>query len=35
MYRTDKADPIREGDCIFCMACETVCPTVAIKITPK
>ncbi|MCL4518401.1 MAG: ferredoxin family protein [Thaumarchaeota archaeon] len=34
-YRTDKIDPIREADCIFCMACETVCPTVAIKITPK
>jgi NAD-dependent dihydropyrimidine dehydrogenase PreA subunit len=31
---TDKADPIREVDCIFCMACETVCPPVAIKITP-
>jgi NAD-dependent dihydropyrimidine dehydrogenase PreA subunit len=35
MYRTDKIDPIREADCIFCMACETVCPTVSIKITPK
>jgi NAD-dependent dihydropyrimidine dehydrogenase PreA subunit len=35
LYRTDKIDPLREGDCIFCMACETVCPTVAIKITPK
>jgi NAD-dependent dihydropyrimidine dehydrogenase PreA subunit len=34
-FRTDKIDPIREADCIFCMACETVCPTVAIKITPK
>lgn len=34
-YRTDKIDPLREGDCIFCMACETVCPVVAIKITPK
>ena len=32
-YRTDKADPIREVDCIFCMACETSCPTLAIKIT--
>lgn len=29
---SDKSDPIREADCIFCMACETVCPTVAIKI---
>jgi NAD-dependent dihydropyrimidine dehydrogenase PreA subunit len=34
-WRTDKIDPIRESDCIFCMACETVCPTVSIKITPK
>jgi len=28
-----KADPAREKDCIFCMACESVCPVVAIKIT--
>lgn len=28
-----KADPIRESECIFCYACETVCPPVAIKIT--
>lgn len=28
-----KADPTRESECIFCMACETVCPPVAIKIT--
>ena len=34
-YRTDKMDPIHEADCIYCMACETICPTVAIKITPK
>jgi NAD-dependent dihydropyrimidine dehydrogenase PreA subunit len=33
-YRTDKADPIRENDCIFCMACETSCPVSAIKINP-
>ncbi|MBI4257675.1 MAG: ferredoxin family protein [Thaumarchaeota archaeon] len=32
-YRTDKSEPIREADCIFCMACETACPTQAIKIT--
>jgi NAD-dependent dihydropyrimidine dehydrogenase PreA subunit len=32
-YRTDKCDPIRESDCIDCMACETACPTLAIKIT--
>ena len=33
-YRTDKCDPVRESECIFCMACESVCPTRAIKITP-
>ncbi len=27
-----KADPVRESDCIFCMACEVQCPTLAIKI---
>ena len=31
-WRTDKADPIRESDCIDCMACETACPVLAIKI---
>ena len=30
-----KADPSKEDSCIFCMACESVCPVVAIKITPK
>ncbi len=30
-----KADPAREEDCIFCTACESVCPVLAIKITPK
>jgi len=33
-YRTDKCDPIRENDCIDCMACETACPTKCIKISP-
>lgn len=33
-YRTDKSEPIREADCIFCMACEASCPTKAIKINP-
>ena len=33
-YRTDKSDPVREPDCIDCMACEVACPTHAIKITP-
>ncbi|HVP22606.1 MAG TPA: ferredoxin family protein [Conexivisphaerales archaeon] len=28
-----KADPIRENDCIFCMACETQCEYTAIKVT--
>ena len=32
-FRTDKSDPIREADCIYCMACETSCPTQCIKIT--
>ncbi|MGQ9468670.1 MAG: hypothetical protein ACUVTD_02415 [Nitrososphaerales archaeon] len=32
-YRTDKSDPIREQDCIFCMACEVQRPVQAIKIT--
>jgi len=32
-YRTDKSDPVREADCIFCMACEASCPTKCIKIT--
>ncbi|MBK8574863.1 MAG: ferredoxin family protein [Elusimicrobia bacterium] len=30
-----KAAPAKEDACIFCMACESVCPVVAIKITPK
>ena len=29
---TDKADPIREHDCIWCMACVAVCPPQAIKV---
>jgi NAD-dependent dihydropyrimidine dehydrogenase PreA subunit len=32
-YRSDKSEPVREMDCIFCMACETSCPTQSIKIT--
>lgn len=32
-YRCDKSDPVRETDCIFCMACEVSCPTSCIKIT--
>ena len=29
---TDKSEPIREQDCIYCMACVAVCPTQSIKI---
>ena len=29
---TDKADAIREHDCIWCMACVSVCPPQAIKV---
>ena len=29
---TDKADPIREHDCIWCMACVSVCPPQATKV---
>ncbi len=29
-----KSDPVRQPDCIQCLACETQCPTQAIKITP-
>jgi len=29
---TDKSDPIRERDCIWCMACVAVCPPQAIKV---
>lgn len=32
MDYTDKSDPTRESDCIFCMACVTACPTQAIKV---
>lgn len=28
-----KADPIRENECIQCLACEMQCPVAAIKIT--
>lgn len=28
-----KSDPVRESECIQCLACETQCPTQAIKIT--
>ncbi|MEM2057596.1 MAG: 4Fe-4S binding protein, partial [Thermoproteota archaeon] len=28
-----KADPVRESDCITCLACETACPVQAIKIS--
>ncbi len=28
-----KADPVREKDCVLCMACESECPVQAVKIT--
>jgi NAD-dependent dihydropyrimidine dehydrogenase PreA subunit len=28
----DKSDPFSEKSCIYCLACESVCPTTAIKI---
>jgi NAD-dependent dihydropyrimidine dehydrogenase PreA subunit len=34
-YRTDKCDPIREPDCIFCNACVTACPVSAISIAMR
>lgn len=34
-YRTDKCDPIREADCIFCNACVTACPVSAISIAMR
>jgi len=30
-----KSDPVREKDCIQCLACETQCPVQAIKILLK
>ena len=29
---TDKSDPIREHDCIWCMECVSVCPPQAFKV---
>ena len=29
---TDKASPVKEANCIWCMACVEVCPTKAIKV---
>jgi len=34
-YRTDKADPVRESDCIFCNACVTACPVGAISVAMR
>ncbi|MEM3830189.1 MAG: 4Fe-4S binding protein [Conexivisphaerales archaeon] len=34
-YRTDKTDPVRESDCIFCMACVNVCPVHAISVAQR
>jgi ferredoxin len=32
---TDKADPIREHDCIWCIACVSVCPPQAVKVEER
>jgi NAD-dependent dihydropyrimidine dehydrogenase PreA subunit len=29
---TDKSDPIRDYDCIWCMACVSACPPQAVKV---
>ncbi len=29
-----KSNPVRQQDCIFCMACEAQCPEQAIKVFP-
>jgi len=29
---TDKSEPIREHECIWCVVCVTVCPTKGIKV---
>src|SRR5690606_148891 len=29
---TDKADPVREHDCLWCMACVAVCPPQALQV---
>lgn len=29
---TEKSVPVREDECILCMACEASCPTEAIKV---
>lgn len=34
-YRTDKADPIGEVECIYCNACVTACPTGAISVMKR
>ena len=34
-YRTDKCDPAREADCIFCNACVTACPVSAISVAMR
>ena len=31
----DKADPVKESECIDCMACEIQCPTKAIKVSSE
>ena len=33
LKKPEKADPTRESECILCLACESECPVLAIKIT--
>ncbi|MCL4411852.1 MAG: ferredoxin family protein [Candidatus Thermoplasmatota archaeon] len=34
-YRTDKADPVGEKDCILCNACVAACPAGAISVAKR
>lgn len=34
-FRTDKADPVGEIDCVYCNACVVACPTGAISVMKR
>ncbi len=34
-YRTDKADPVNESECIYCNACVVACPAGAISVSKR
>lgn len=34
-YRTDKADPVREDECVYCNACVAACPSGAISVRKR